>query len=685
MNENPDVSAVSRASILKSTISGGGVFRKGFNRCWWVLVFALVSAVYAPIYRAGFVWDDSGHVTPASLRSWEGLGRIWTDIGAAQQYYPLLHSFFWVQHQLWGDHPMGYHIVNVLLHASVACLFLLLLRQLGVAGAMAAGLIFALHPVHVESVAWISEQKNTLSALFYLSAAWAYLRFDDERRTTFYAAATGCFILALLSKTVVATLPAALLVIAWWRRGQLSWYRDVIPLLPWLFLAVAGGLFTAWVERTHIGAEGETFALAVGERLVLAGRAAWFYFGKLIWPSELMFNYPRWEIDAASVVAWMPFFASLLFLVLMWSCRRHSRGPLAAALLYGGTLFPVLGFFSIYPFRYSYVADHFQYHASLAPIAFLTALLSRWMKDKWWIQVPAVVITAAALGALSWRQSYDYKDAETLFRATFARNPESWMAANNVGYEVMLDERRIEEAVTWFRRALALRPNDAESSNNLGYALLKLGQPEEALVHLENAVRNDPGLGPARVNLATVLAKRGDDFLASGRLADGIREHERALFVYSDLGYSHAPLARAYLTEGRWIDAEKQARAALLLAPDDVTLWYTLARCLMHQDRAAESLEACEAGLRLKPDDLALHLGRGVILMRLARFEEALSTYARALELQPTSPEAHFARGNALVTLERWREAASSYEEALRLKPDFPAARQNLERVRGRL
>jgi protein O-mannosyl-transferase len=649
---------------------------------WWLFVFCLVAVVYAPTYRAGFVWDDYGHVTPSSLRSWEGLGRIWTEIGAAQQYYPLLHSFFWIQHRLWGDAPLGYHIVNVLAHGGVACLLVLILRRLGVRGAFAAGVIFALHPVHVETVAWISEQKNTLSALFYLGAALAYLRFDDERQPRFYALATSCFILALLTKTIVATLPAALLVVIWWRRGRVDWKRDLGPLLPWLILGAAVGLFTAWVERTIIGAEGAAFALTISERLVLAGRIVWFYLGKLVWPTPLIFNYPRWEITASSFVAWLPLLAALLALTLAWYWRHRARGPLAAALLFGGTLFPVLGFFNVYPFRYSYVADHFQYHASVAMIAFITAAAAGWRARR--LQVAALVVICGALGLASWRQSHEYRDSETLFRATYARNPDSWMAANNIGYEAMLDERRLEEAIEWFHRALALRPDDAESSNNLGYALLRLGRLEEAVPHLENAIRYDPELGPARVNLATALAQSGDNLIAGERLGEGIRQHERALAVHPNFGYSHAPLARAYLAVAQWIDAERHARAALTLAPDDTTLWYALARSLIHQDRTEESLRACDAGLQLKSDDLALLLGRGVILMRLARFDEALATYARAVDSQPTSPEVHFARGNALAKLERWREAAASYEVSLRLRPDYKAARENLERVRSR-
>ena len=156
-----------------------------------------------------------------------------------------------------------------------------------------------MHPVCAESVAWISEQKNTLSLVFYLLAALAYLRFDeaqDPRPPRTWWKATGWFTLALLTKSVTSTLPAALLVVFWWKRGRLSWKRDARPLLPWFILALVGGLTTAWVERTYIGAEGAEFTLSMGQRCLLAGRIIWFYLGKLVWPSHLVFVYRHWDV-----------------------------------------------------------------------------------------------------------------------------------------------------------------------------------------------------------------------------------------------------------------------------------------------------------------------------------------------------------------------------------------------------
>ena len=210
-----------------------------------LLVFLALIIVYLPAIKGGFIWDDNNHVTKPELRSLHGLWRIWFEVGATQQYYPLLHSAFWLEYRLWKDNPVGYHVVNLLLHVSAATMLFVILRRLKIAGAILAAAIFALHPVAVESVAWIAEQKNTLSMVFYLGALLMYLRFDEKRRRQDYFLALGLFVLALLSKTVTATLPGALLVIFWWQRGKLSWRRDVRPLVPWFGLGAISGLFTA--------------------------------------------------------------------------------------------------------------------------------------------------------------------------------------------------------------------------------------------------------------------------------------------------------------------------------------------------------------------------------------------------------------------------------------------------------
>ena len=340
------------------------------------LLLTATFAAYYPAWHGGLLWDDDAHVTRSELRSAAGLWRIWFDLGATQQYYPLTHSAYWAQYQVFGDATFGYHAANIALHALSAFLLALTLRRLDVPGAWLAAGVFALHPVHVESVAWITELKNTLSGVFYLGSALAYVRFDDRRESRHYAAALILFVLALLGKTVTATLPAALLVVLWWRRGHLRWRANVRPLVPFFVIGAAAGLTTAWVEETLIGARGAGFELTVIERCLVAGRAVWFYLGTLVWPANLTFVYPRWQIDPQELTQFLYPLAVIALLAALWLLRNRVRAPLAALLIFCGTLLPALGFLNVYPFRYSYVADHFQYLASIPILTLIAAAVT---------------------------------------------------------------------------------------------------------------------------------------------------------------------------------------------------------------------------------------------------------------------------------------------------------------------
>jgi len=402
-----------------------------------LLLLIVIMLAYLPAWNGTPIWDDDAHLTKPELRSLEGLGRIWTQPGATQQYYPLVHTLFWVERQLWGDWPAGYHVLNILLHCVSALLLVSIFRRLEIPGAWLAAAIFALHPIQTESVAWISELKNMLSGVFYFWSVLAYLKFDRTRSRASYAAALVLFFLGLLSKTVIATLPVAVLIIFWWKRGKLSWRRDAWPLMPFFLLGTAAGVFTAWVERNLIGAEGADYNYSIAERVLIAGRVIWFYLGKLIWPLELIFVYPRWQVS--QTVWWQylyPAAVLILVAVLVWLSRRW-QAPLAALLIYIVTLFPVLGFLNVFPFRYSLVADHFQYLASVGIIALVAAgivlLFERGQRRYQPIGYALCLTIVASLAILTWRQSAMYADVETLWQTTIERNSKAWMAHNNLG------------------------------------------------------------------------------------------------------------------------------------------------------------------------------------------------------------------------------------------------------------
>ena len=420
---------------------GSALFRScAGNWLLRLLLLVVTLAAYQPSWNGKPIWDDDHHITRPDLRSMQGLVRIWTNFEITAQYYPLVHSVFWLAYHAWGDWPLGYHLLNILLHVFSALLLVRILQFLQVPGKAAwlAGAIFALHPVQVESVAWIAELKNTLSGVFFLSAALAYLKFDRERKRKYYVITLTLFVLGLLSKSVIATLPVSLLAVLWWKRGRIRWKHDVVPLLPFFIVGIASGLFTAWVERSFIGAEGSEFNFSIIERCLIAGRAIWFYIGKIVWPANLIFMYPRWNVSQGIWWQYLFPFSAMLLAGVLFLVRNRSRVPLAAFVYFAATLFPVLGFFNVYPFRFSFVADHFQYCACVGPIALLAAgtewlfglsegTLQRFLRPVIW------VIVLLTLGLLTWRQSGMYADADALYRTTIEKNPDCWMAHNNLG------------------------------------------------------------------------------------------------------------------------------------------------------------------------------------------------------------------------------------------------------------
>lgn len=623
----------------------------------WLLLVGASLAIYWPALSGEYLWDDRpGHVTRPELQSVEGLRRIWTELGATQQYYPVLHTAFWLEHRVWGDAPAGYHLLNVLLHATGAVLFAGLLYRWNIPGAALAAALWALHPVAVESVAWISEQKNTLSTVFYLGAALVYTRFMTDRRRRDYVIATILFLFALGTKTVTATLPAALLVLTWWRQGRLAWREHVRPLLPWFALALGAGLFTAWIESALIGAQGAEFQRDVLERSLLPGHVIWFYLGKLFWPANLAFIYPRWVIRSDELLAYVPGLAAVLALTALWWLRRRLRAPLAVALLFVGTLFPVLGLLNVYPFRYSFVADHFQYLAALAVSAGMAEWIARHRALRW----PAGLILVAC-GVLSHTQSAFYRDPLTLYTATVARNPTSWMAHNNLA-EVLAAAGRPAEAIPHLERALQLKPDSAEAENNLGDDLRRVGRAADALPHLQRALSLRPAYPEARNNLGAALA-------TLGRHAEAETEFTAALRLRPAFPLAHFNLGLSFAQRGNVAAAEKHFARAVALQPDYAEAELNLAIAVLLSRGFAPAESHFRRALALAPDSADAHLSYGRALLAEGQLDAAIATLRRAVEFRPISGEAHRQLALALRQRGDAAEAAREWAEANRLGP----------------
>jgi protein O-mannosyl-transferase len=651
--------------------------RSAFGPKDWLFALALVLAVflvYQPAWHGGMIWDDDAHLTCPALRSVHGLWRIWFELGASSQYYPLLHSAFWIEHRLWGDSMLGYHLMNLALHATAALLVALILRRLAVPGAYLAAAIFALHPVCVESVAWITEQKNTLSAVFYLGAMLSYLHFDQTRLRRHYCLALGLFVAGLLSKTVIATLPGALLVIFWWQRGRLSWKRDVLPLIPFFVLGVAAGLLTAWVERKLVGAEGTEFELTWLARGLLAGRVIWFYVGKLLWPVNLLFMYPRPKIDPT--VWWQYLFpaALLLALALLWALRRRWRGPLAGTLFFIGTLFPVLGFLNVYPFRYSFVADHFQYLASLgiitlvsAGIALLLAHWNLWRRPGGYMACMALL---SVLASLTWRQSRMYADIETLYRTTVDANPDCWMAQNNLA-STLAKSGRSDEALAHWRKALAIRTDLIEPHNNLGKALASRGQFTEAIAHYRKAIEINPDCSSAHCNLGVALA-------SLGRFDEALKHYRRAIQLAPDNIDARNNAGAILLRQGNRDEAIAQFEAVLQIKPNDEVAHFNLGVILSDSGQDAAALTHYRQAVEIKPDYREARCNLGLLLERSGQPDEAMAQFQKALEIDANLVEAHQYLANILANRGQWAEAIAHYQKVVEARPNDAGLRNNL-------
>jgi len=544
----------------------------GLPRGFWLgllLVLATVAA-YWPVFSAGFIWDDDDYVTRnQNLRDAAGLWQIWFNPAATPQYYPLVHTTFWLEYHLWGLQPVGFHVVNVLLHAFGALLVWRILAGLNLPGAWLAAAVFSLHPVQVESVAWVTERKNVLSAVLYFSALLCYLRFAAlvgvagvaGRRSSYYAA-LGLFIAALLSKTVACSLPAAILLVLWWKKDRLHW-RDVVPLLPFFVLGAGLGLLTAWLEKHHVGAQGASWSLTPVERCLVSGRALCFYVAKLAWPNPLTFNYPRWTINPGLWWQWLFPVAVLSVVVGLWLARHKiGKGALVGVLFFGGTLLPALGFINLYPMLYSFVADHFQYLASIGMIALAASLAVRFLQCRA-VHLRFQALLAAGLllvlGALTWRQCGAYQNLETLWLDTLQKNPRSWLAHSNLG-RLLAQQQNYADAEAHYLAALASNPDVDTIHYNYGNLLARTGRLDDAVTEYHQALQLAPEKPQAHLSLGTVLYRQH-------RTGEAVAEFERAIRCQPDFADAYYDLGNALVSQHRPAEAVAAYQHALRLQP----------------------------------------------------------------------------------------------------------------------
>jgi tetratricopeptide (TPR) repeat protein len=562
---------------------------------WGLLLFGAVIIAYQPVWHAGFIWDDDTFLFNNPLiKQANGLYQFWFTT-KAPDYFPLTSTTLWLEWRLWGTNPLGYHAVNVLLHALSTVLIWRVLARLKIPGAWLAAALFAVHPVNVESVAWITERKNTLAMLFYITSLFFYLRFEDTDRWLWYVIALGSFVLALLSKTAVAPLPIVLLGLAWWQRDKIS-SRDVKRTLPFFGVAVLLGLLTIWFQSHNaIGAE-VVRADNIWSRLAVAGWSVWFYLYKALLPVNLIFVYPKWQIDATKLLSYAPGLLVLAVAVVLW----HYRKGWGKAWLFGlgyfvVMLLPVLGFRDIYFMRYSLVADHWQYFSIIGPIGLAAAGIT-WasgrLEKKNVFLVPAFsLILFLVLGVLTWRQTCNYSDSETLWKMTIARNPDCLLAHDNLGI-IFKEKGQIYEAVNQYQEAIRLNPDYAGAYYNKGIAYSKLGQYQLAIESYNEAIRRTPDNA----------------------------------FYYNNRG-------SAYYKLGQYQRAFDDFCLATRFKPDYADAYYNRGVAYSRSDQYQLAIEDFNKAIQLTPDNANAYNNRGIVYFLQGNNEFGCNDAQKACEL----------------------------------------------------
>ena len=698
---------------VEPPLSGG--FSRGDMLALLALGLLVVVSYLPAMLWGGFVWDDRIILTSSqAVQDWSGLWRLWSgdaytlDDTMEGHYWPLVYTTFWLEHKLWGFDPTGYHIVNVLLHLANTLLLWHLLRQLAVPGAWVVAAVFAVHPLHVESVAWIIERKDVLSGLFYLAAALAWMRFVEQPRRGWYAGSLALYAAALLSKSIAITLPVTLLIWHWWKQGRVT-STDLLRLVPFfvvgMVIVVGDLLFYQSREPLSLG-------YSLIERMLIAARVLWFYAGKLLWPSELAVIYPLWDIRVADPLAWGYLVTAAALAVALWHFRKRiGRGPLAGALFFIVTLSPVLGFVDYGYMQYAFVADRFQYLAGIGVMAVVIGAATysvRRLSDLWQkgaLGVAAVVIIV--LGVLTWRQASVYRNDETFNRHIIVLNPQARDAHYNLG-TALYKQGGYEEAVEVYLVAAEQRPDHAAAHANLGEIITALGRFDEAEPHLRRAIALDPQEWHAHLNLSKVLGSQG-------RYEEALEVARVAVEQRPDVAAAHALLGTACAALGRFDEAEPHLRRAIALDPQDVDLFRRLAEVLTPQGRYEEAIDALAQAVALEPAstqaaELYFLMGQAAekngqpeaseyyirafeidprykkTIRRLAhlrleqqRYDEALELFQRLIDIDPSDATTYSNMGIALAFLGRNDEALQRFDQALSLDPTMEEARANRE------
>jgi protein O-mannosyl-transferase len=656
---------------------------------WGLLLLVVTCVVYLPVLHATLIWDDSFMVTDnRMLRTPSGLWDIWFTNKPAD-HIPVTLTLFWVQYQVWGLNATGYHVVNVLLHALGSVLLWRVLLRLKLPGAWFAAAVFALHPVCAASAAWVSEQKNTVSLVFYLLSVICFLRYAENRTAKNYALAMGVFVLTLLTKGSVVILPAVLLLLMWWRKGKLE-RKDFVSLAPFFVLSFAEGLAAIWFQNHRaIGGEIEQ-GLNRAAQFAAATRAVWFYLSKAWVPWNIMVIYPQWQIDWKSFVSYVPAMLIVAVLAVAWKYRATwGRNVLFAMCAFMVTLFPVMGFFNMYFLVFSRVADHWQYLAMLVSIPFAVCSLTYFLSKA---KVPfaaissIAVVVLALLGVSTWVRADVYQNEEKLWTDTIKKNPNAWMAYNNLGNAIGA-RQDTDKSIEIYSKGVAIKPDFADAHSNLGNALvakyeaLKLTNKADAEKCLDEANEHFAKAVAIQPLMANFHFNYGIGLVDKGRLEQGIKEYQEALKLRPGFADCRNNLANALLKANRPKEALEQALIAAQINPQSAEARYNAGSAYHHLNDVEHAKKEFETALSLRSNLSTAQFELGMMLAMSGRFAEALPHFQAFVREHPNDEVGHGSLGNVYAAMKRRDEAIAEYKAALRLQPKDGQTENNLANV----
>ena len=600
----------------------------------------LVAAAYFPALSGGFVWDDLAFTQAAPIQEPAGIWRIWfspSDIEGEGHYWPLTYTTFWLEHRLWGFWAPGYHAVNLLLHFANVLLVWHLLRRLDALSVWRAWIVaalFAVHPVHVEAVAWVIGRKDLLATLFYLGAVLAWLRLPEAGATgrwLWHLLALALFAAGLLCKSIGITLPVALLVHRWWLHGRLT-AADCWRVAPFFAVAACFGVADMRYYKEIIDVD-----YTLVERALIAAQALWFYVGKLLWPAELMPIYPHWRVDLAAVAAWAYALGALAVAAALWLLRdRIGRGAFAGAVFFALTLSPTLGLVPFGYMQFAFVANRYQYLADIGALTVIVGAVSVAIgglaKQVRWAAVGVAAGLLIALSVLTWQQAGIYRDSIVFFKRVIAGNPGARDAYFNLG-SALFESGQREEGLAAVRTSLALRPESMKAQYGAGLMLYKLGQLEEALAHLQRALDMNANNRVVQYTTGLVLA-------ALGRSDRAEQHYRRVLDIDPQHRAAHLRLGELLAGTGQVAAAERHVRQALTIKPGEPDALLILAGIEFYQQRYRASVDLYRTVASMRPGSARAWSGIGAALYHLGRPDEALRHIDRALALDPSLTEA---------------------------------------------